>query len=169
MSEKRDKLGFILVLLAFTCASMALLLDASCSRTRPVQQREVAEELADDYPVPKYEKMARRPDIEGVYDERDVDELPEFIKEACPAYPRTAHVVGITATVVLAAVVDEKGSVTNIIVLSSTGGDFRREFEEEAVKAVSRTQYKPAIQDGHPVPCWIKMTFRFRLDQQKKK
>ncbi len=58
MGTGKSKLGFVLAITAFTFGSLALLLDASCSRARPVQQSQVAEERAADYPVPKYEKMA---------------------------------------------------------------------------------------------------------------
>jgi len=99
-----------------------------------------------------------------VYNPWEVSKAPEVLKEVKPQYPEIAKLAGVRAIVVLQLVVDEKGHVQNAIILHSTGGQFKKKFEEAAIAAVYGYEFKPAVQAGHPVPCLVKITVRFRLE-----
>ncbi len=108
------------------------------------------------------------PDIEvgeemRVYNSWEVSQLPEVIKEVKPSYPTLAQQVGKEAIVVFSLVVDANGDVIGHDVLHATGDKFREQFIKEAVMAIYRFKFKPAIQAGHPVPCMAKYTFNFSL------
>ena len=89
--------------------------------------------------------------------------MPEVIREAKPRYPEEPRILGIEATVILLLTVDENGDVADVEVLHSNARRFRKKFVETAITAAKQYKFKPAIQDGKPVPCFCKVTIRFRL------
>jgi len=108
------------------------------------------------------------PDIEvgdemRVYNPLEVSQLPQELRIVEPSYPTLAQQVGKEADVILKLVVDQNGDVFSHEVLYATGDTFRQQFIKEAVMAVYRYKFKPAIQSGHPVACTAKITVRFRL------
>ncbi len=168
MNTKRDKLGFILALLAFTYVSPVLLMQASCSRSRRAQSEQSAP--AGMLNVPAQQNEAAKPDKEcqarqgRVFDATDVSQMPECLKASPPKYPEEAKIWGIEAIVILQLVVDENGDVISVKVLHSKARRFRKRFIETAIVAVKQYKFRPAIHDGKPVPCSTKITIRFRLN-----
>ncbi|MBN1591904.1 MAG: energy transducer TonB [Candidatus Coatesbacteria bacterium] len=100
---------------------------------------------------------------ERIYSPWEVSKEPELIKEVGPSYPEMARLAGKEAMVVLQLVVDANGDVISHAVLHATGDTFKEQFIKEAVAAVYRFKFDPAIQSGHPVPCQAKYTFQFKL------
>ena len=68
---------------------------------------------------------------------------------------RQAHVSG---TVIIEAVIDEKGNVTQVHVVSGPAL-----LVESALKAVSARKYQPTILDGSPVPIRFNVKVQFTL------
>ena len=60
---------------------------------------------------------------------------------------RAMHLAGINGEVVVGFMVDSAGNVRNAYVIRST----RREFESEALRAVTRTRFKPGRKNGADV------------------
>lgn len=79
-----------------------------------------------------------------------------------PEYPRLAVHARREATVVLLAVIDENGSVTELELLSVTA--LRLGFEEAASAAVRRWRYQPARYEGRPVAVRMMVTVDFILE-----
>nr|HDM59660.1 energy transducer TonB [Bacillota bacterium] len=98
-----------------------------------------------------------------IYNQWEVSRQPEILKEVKPSYPTLAQQVGKEAMVVLMLAVDEKGNVESHQVLHATGDKFKQQFIKESVMAAYKYKFKPAIQSGHPVPCWVKIIVRFKL------
>jgi TonB family protein len=66
-----------------------------------------------------------------------------------PVYPPAALDAGMTGSVLLAAVVNDDGSVGDVVVLESEHP--RLGFEQAAIDAVSAWRFHPALFDGLPV------------------
>ncbi|MCD6327567.1 energy transducer TonB [bacterium] len=99
-----------------------------------------------------------------VYNLSEVSVLPQELKTRKPDYPEMARLGGAEARVIIQLIVDENGDVSEVSVLGTIGGGkFKHQFEKEAIKAAYKYKFKPAIQSGHPVPCWAKITVKFKL------
>lgn len=91
-----------------------------------------------------------------------VHPVPILEGRMTPEYPRLAVHARREATVVLLAVIDENGSVTELELLSVTA--LRLGFEEAASAAVRRWRYQPARYEGRPVAVRMMVTVDFILE-----
>lgn len=89
------------------------------------------------------------------------DEAPIPIKEIQPDYPPLARQAGIEGIVWVKALVDKNGKVRDAIIFKPSGASAG--FEEEAVKAAYKNEYKPAISNNQPVAVWVVYPVRFTL------
>jgi TonB family protein len=76
-------------------------------------------------------------------------------------YPPIALRQRIDGVVELNALVDEKGNVGDVTVVSPAGG--RAGLNEAAIDSVKRRKYRAATKDGVPVRVWIQVRVRFEL------
>lgn len=90
-----------------------------------------------------------------------VEIYPEFVHENKPPYPRLAKQAGITGVVWVKALVDKDGNVRDAQVAKSSG---TVALDEAAVKAAYGSKFKPGIQNGRPVNCWVSYKVEFELD-----
>nr|MBN2278882.1 energy transducer TonB [candidate division Zixibacteria bacterium] len=90
-----------------------------------------------------------------------VEQLPVMIYEEPPDYPRPARMAGIEGMVWIKALVDKNGNVIEAVVFKSSGT--RAGLDEAARQAAFECKYKPAIQNGYPVPVWVTYKVEFRL------
>ncbi len=75
-------------------------------------------------------------------------------------YPPIAQEAGIEGTVIVQAFVNNKGRVTETVILKgvpNTG------LDEAAVEAIKRTMFTPAKQRDRPVGVWISIPVSFKL------
>ncbi|MDR2033253.1 MAG: energy transducer TonB [Helicobacteraceae bacterium] len=84
------------------------------------------------------------------------------ISGLAPNYPRAAFMRGIEGNVELEFVINEKGEVTDIVVVASANGDY---FVETAIRALSRWRFSPKIVNGKPARQLARQSFNFKLDQ----
>lgn len=82
-----------------------------------------------------------------------VEETPVQIYEEAPVYPPKAKEAGYTGKVVVEAFVDVTGTVKKASAKSCTHPG--EGFEEAAVAAAYKCQYKPAISKGKPIGAWV--------------
>lgn len=85
----------------------------------------------------------------------------EMIEEAVPEYPRQAKLAGMEAVVWVQALVDKNGDVREARILKSSGS--KAGFDEAAIVAAKKCKFKPAIQNGRPVPVWVSFSIEFEL------
>ena len=85
-----------------------------------------------------------------------------MIFEKKPDYPQLARDGGFTATVTIQALVDKNGNVKKAQALKCTRAGLG--FEDAAIKAAMDCKYKPAIQNGNPINCWVTYTIKFTQD-----
>jgi protein TonB len=87
-------------------------------------------------------------------------EPPRKIADARPIYPEIARMNRVEGTVVLEAVLDPTGRVTQLRVVRSIPL-----LDQAAVDAVKQWRYTPSTYGGKPVSVLMTVTIRFTLNQ----
>lgn len=83
--------------------------------------------------------------------------LPAVIKKI--QYPKIAEQAGLEGKVYVMAYVNEQGKVDDIKVLKGIGGG----CEEEVIKVLKTTKFKPGMNNGQPVKVKTSLSFTFKL------
>jgi protein TonB len=90
----------------------------------------------------------------------DLPVAPAKIADARPIYPDIARNARVEGTVVMEAVLDTSGRVTQLRVVKSVPL-----LNQAALDAVRQWRYTPSIYAGHPVSVLMTITIRFTLQQ----
>lgn len=85
---------------------------------------------------------------------------PKKIVHVAPVYPAIARTAGVQGTVMLEAVINERGRVDNVRVLRSV-----TLLDNAAVEAVRAWRYTPTLLNGVPVPVLLSITINFQIDR----
>ena len=88
----------------------------------------------------------------------DLPVTPRRIIDVRPVYPEIARVARVDGTVIMEAVLDTNGRVTQLRVLETVPM-----LEQAAVDAVRQWRYLPSLYGGHPVSVLMTITVRFAL------
>jgi protein TonB len=83
---------------------------------------------------------------------------PALIHRVEPIYPDIAVMAKATGVVILEATIDERGEVTNVVVLRS-----RKMLDQAAVDAVKQWRYTPLLLNGAPRAFVLTVTLNFSL------
>lgn len=83
---------------------------------------------------------------------------PSRVHHATPVYPPIARQAGVQGLVILQAVIDTDGRVTDVRVLRSLPL-----LDQAAIDAVRQWRYTPTLLNGVPVPVSMTVTVRFVL------
>ncbi len=75
------------------------------------------------------------------------------------SYPETAKKNGISGKVYVMAMINEKGEVDDAKVIKGIGSG----CDEEVIKAVKSSKFKPAQNQGAPVKAKFTMAFTFKI------
>jgi protein TonB len=86
---------------------------------------------------------------------------PEILVKTQPRYTELARRSNTTGVVVLRAVIDERGNVTNLEVLRT----LPMGLEQAAVDAVRTWRFKPATLHGRPVKVYFNLTVNFQIQR----
>jgi TonB family protein len=77
------------------------------------------------------------------------------------AYPPIAERLRLGGTVELSILVDERGNVADVKIVTGAGG--RAGLDEAAMDNVKKRQYRPATKNGVPVKVWYPVNVKFVL------
>jgi protein TonB len=83
---------------------------------------------------------------------------PEKVKDQSPVYPDIAKQARVQGIVILEAIIDPAGNVTNVRVLRSIPL-----LDQSAIDAVKQWRYEPTLLNGVPVPIVMTVTVNFAL------
>ena len=92
----------------------------------------------------------------------EVDSPPQVVRAFPPSYPFAAKEQKLNGRVVLRFVVDIEGWACEPEVVSAEPEGV---FEEAALDAVAEYRFKPALKDGKPVNCIVKMPIKFTMSE----
>jgi TonB family protein len=84
---------------------------------------------------------------------------PEKISAPQPQYSEIARKARIQGVVIVQAIIDKQGNVTNVKVLKG----LPMGLEEAAVDAIKQWKFKPAMLNGRPVTVYYNLTVNFKL------
>ena len=85
---------------------------------------------------------------------------PEKISGKPPEYTEIARKSGIRGAVIVEAIIDERGNVTNARILKS----LPLGLDQAALDAVQRWKFKPAMFEGRPVKVYYTLTVNFQVE-----
>jgi len=85
---------------------------------------------------------------------------PELVTKVKPGYPEVARRARLEGKVFLQAIINEKGEVEDVQVLSAANPI----FQQPAIDAVKQWKYRPAKQNGRPVKVYFTVVVDFRLE-----
>lgn len=83
-----------------------------------------------------------------------------ILKMVEPKYPSRELDEGVEGSVTVELLVNEKGLVEDVSVLSSIGPP---SFQESSLAALRQFVFKPPTEDGKPIAMWIKFLVKFRI------
>jgi TonB family protein len=84
---------------------------------------------------------------------------PEKVSAPNPQYTEIARKARIQGVVIVQAIIDKEGNVTNVKVLKG----LPMGLEEAAVEAIKSWKFKPATLNGKPVTVYYNLTVNFKL------
>jgi TonB family protein len=87
---------------------------------------------------------------------------PEKVSGGPPQYTELARRARVTGVVIVEAIVDEQGNVTNMRVLKG----LPMGLDRQAVEAVQTWKFKPATLSGKPVPVYYTLVVNFQLSTE---
>jgi periplasmic protein TonB len=85
---------------------------------------------------------------------------PRPVNEIHPKYPLSARRAGFEGVVKVIVYVDEKGEVTTVRVIASSG---HSSLDQAVLDAYKAARYAPALQHGKPVAGTDVWSYRFKL------
>lgn len=89
-----------------------------------------------------------------------VEIKPQPVHLEVPRYPELARQVGLEGLVTVKVLTDTVGGVSEVVLLASSGNSL---LDEAAKEAAWKCRFTPGYQQGRPVPVWVAVPFRFRL------
>jgi len=88
--------------------------------------------------------------------------IPRYNDNVKPVYPWRSRLQGEQGTVLLSARVSERGQVSDVRVVQSSGSEA---LDEAARTAVKRWTFHPARRDGRPIEIDVHVPVQFRLEE----
>jgi protein TonB len=86
---------------------------------------------------------------------------PEVLYSVPPRYSELARRAGVQGTVIVEAVIDQQGRVTDVRVLRG----LPMNLDRAAVEAIQQWRFKPAMMGDHPVKVYYNLTVNFTIQR----
>jgi len=104
-------------------------------------------------------RIVYRPKDPGIARPRDVDTLPSLITSVEPDSNTYAQASGITGPSLYRVIIGANGEIGDIAVMRPIGFG----LDENAVAAIRKATFKPAIQNGQPIATYADLFITFRI------
>jgi protein TonB len=78
-----------------------------------------------------------------------------------PRYTEVARRTGTQGTVIVEAIIDEKGNATNVRILRG----LPMGLDQAAMEAIQQTRFKPAMMGSRPVKVYFTLTVNFTIQR----
>ncbi len=141
------------LVLSAAFAGFALQAQAPVSETKgPVAFLNLLDSQHDDASV-------SLPLPEGAYRIADGISAPEIIEKTDPEYPAGTQQIGLEGSTLIAAVVEDDGSLSHIQVTRPLGFG----LDEKAVEAATKWKFKPGAYKGYPISTFTSFAVDFRI------
>lgn len=125
------------------------------SRPVPEQNQPVVQAATK---APKSAPPARAEEVRVV-----TEAVPLYRKNPPPVYPRAARRRGMEGEVILKVLVNEKGRVEELELVSSSG---HRVLDRSALAAVRRWSFTPGRRGDEAISMWVTVPVRFVIDRR---
>ena len=112
----------------------------------------------DEDPLLRGPRPAPFPQERHYSDSVYVEEFPSVLDRVAPHYPDGARMANVEGTVLVEALVGKDGAVHDAIIVTGPA-----ELRDEALAAVWRWKFEPAMANHDPVAVWVCVPVRFRL------
>ena len=99
------------------------------------------------------------PDEKGIYKVGGPVSAPKLIHYVDPKYSKEAKRAKLAGSCVVSLTVDREGKPQNVHIVQPLG----QGLDENAVKAIQKYRFEPAMYNGKPVPVEIKVEARFSI------
>lgn len=109
-------------------------------------------------PIPPPQPVEVPRPLPGPVRAAQLPEMPRKLVDVHPVYPEVARAARVEGTVVLEAVLDTSGRITQLRVLKSVPL-----LDQAALDAVRQWRYTPSLYGGRPVSVLMTVTVRFTL------
>ena len=86
---------------------------------------------------------------------------PGLIHQVQPRYTELARRAGVQGTVIVEAIIDEQGRVTNVRLIRG----LPMGLDRAAVEAIQQWHFKPAMSGGRPVKVYYTLTVNFTIQR----
>jgi periplasmic protein TonB len=86
---------------------------------------------------------------------------PEIIRQVQPRYSEQARRAGVQGMVIVEAVIDELGQVTNVRLIQG----LPMALDQAAMQAIQQWRFKPALLDGRAVKVFYMLTVNFTIQR----
>jgi TonB family protein len=136
---------------------------AETSAEGEAQVQAMSEPVVDPPIVPiliPEEEVAPRTRRGDLVDLAELDRAPVATNKPMPEYPPSALSMRIEGTVHLRLLVDERGRVEQVEVVSGTK---RKQLQRAATRAAENWVYEPGVKDDVAVKVWVPATVKFKL------
>ena len=101
------------------------------------------------------------PDLKGLYEVGDLDNPLTVIVRVPPDYPLSAKRRGIQGEVRVRFIVNEKGTVENILIVTASPPGI---FDQSIIRCISKWRFKAGTVEGRPVRALAETTVKFELE-----
>ena len=115
----------------------------------------MCDSYGEEYDLSKWGNIAHLPDSETV------EIYPEMLRYAAPDYPKRARRARIEGVVWVRALVARTGKVLMADVFRSSGNG---DLDDAAVSAAYDNEFRPGIQKGKAINCWVTYRVNFQLE-----
>ena len=110
--------------------------------------------------IPEKEIKEKEPRVKFI----SYNDPPVPLKAIRPKYPKAAKEAGIEGTVIVQVFVNEKGRVTETVILKGIPDSG---LDEAAIKAIENVKFRPAKAGNKKVGSWVSIPVNFRLPRGK--